>query len=1627
MEAGDPFLDVNGNGKWDSNEPYINVDGSVNNSGKPTYTPPIDQLWSTLTALGAISEPITFDYTNGYAVPLYKSTIAGGVRNLESQARQLYARHLYCLMLLLADENYIAPWDENDPQLLAWMDSERKKLTSPPTSMAAGQADFIVKRKATCRTIAQWAINCADMRDSDVIETPFEYDENPWDGWGTLDQDGNVIPIDGDIATDENKGEMIDWARVPNGRDGQPNTADDYSKVIAPSPASGSLPAIPSLVPSAKLPTVVNQTRGVVWGAERPELLITETLALHDRRTEDLAPPNGGHDTVTPQHQNDPKYYRDTDLDQSLRPRGSLFVEIFNPSPADGQHPAELYRYPGNIPHLKPNGQPYLDPATGKPIEGVLLNRLSDFGVDGNGNLTMAASNGVIKRSPVWKLIVVEEWPDSRNSDAFDDSRSDKVDTKTHQPYTFPATNEPQIYKDIATKVKNWTPSATQPNPPFRPTDPDFPIEPGQTNQFDPNFIPKQVGTNNQFQIQYPYVEREVYFTTDKSPTIPTSGKQLSPTKLADWDYSATQFKLRIPDRSIQVTTTPGTIPTKVQTQKFIPLQVEKSINTTANDPIGAAIAPIAPGHYGVIGSATTNYSLDPTNPYINPNNQVYTTTIGRNNLATGSGSKVDGNDTFHKPLQTRRIELRPNADPTVQQLVVAGNGGDPKDEGPTPNPAGGRMNNPFTKEIGRDNELIRDMTDNTVPQGTVKNIFDSRASGNTPTGTPNSRYYQPCVGIPVEGLNVSEPPWGYGPREKEAASEQQQPDGLPSEFRWSSADKYEGRYYFSSGGGGNQIGSYDKPFDTTPELMRTGTTANYRTVHLQRLANPLLPWNPERWLADGTTQNPDWKPNLPINPYRTVDSSSVNLTAFCGTSLIETDLDNQKKTNEGKFRPWILGTQGATELLGYLNNYSAGKQIWYFRSLERGFWSRLNYLGSNPPAGTAPTSLPQRILWAQEPAMIKLTHPGANPPDLYDLVAGREMTMRGDEIPDEVRQSQNVMNNNNSGNLCNMVLQHTLGFGNASWGLLYDAQGAKQAGTPAGSPTSSAAPAPLTAQLAGAPAPSRFIFSHNVDSTGNVVGTPPTVNSTNPWLAWDNRPYISGEEILKVPAASQTKMLQMYSTIDPNAAAANRRDPYGLDAIGTKQNPVTNLIRWAFMPGPFGELANVFAASTDVADVVRDASGVPALFDRKTGLTPPTSPDQADVKPYGAPNFSRILEYVQVPSRFVGTDTMLNAETFNDVPVSTQYPTEPVGTDISGPTDPRYNFQPPFNKVSRERDPGRVNLNTVTGRRSVVGGIPHVWSEVFDGIMHRFKNPVNGAGDDNLRDNAGNTITLGQPGPAWRDVVLSRRGYAQYNADPAITSVDKPGVSPDIFQFGLNNNFPTFFANPFRSPDAGDLVPLTQMMQIGVDASLDRVHPRNRGFITDSSGKPIYDPSWGDGTAPVFGDARDAGFGNDGISVRPNGAIPNTAIIQDPKVPNQRDTFPLFSESRNQAFADTNRNPYMMYEPLARIDNLVTNRSGVFAVWITVGYFEVEKAPDWNDPDPTVQANIRAHFGGDINLYNRVYPDGYMLGKELGSETGDVQRPRGFYIIDRTEEVGFKPGEDINVEKTVRLRRRIE
>jgi hypothetical protein len=45
----------------------------------------------------------------------------------------------------------------------------------------------------------------------------------------------------------------------------------------------------------------------------------------------------------------------------------------------------------------------------------------------------------------------------------------------------------------------------------------------------------------------------------------------------------------------------------------------------------------------------------------------------------------------------------------------------------------------------------------------------------------------------------------------------------------------------------------------------------------------------------------------------------------------------------------------------------------------------------------------------------------------------------------------------------------------------------------------------------------------------------------------------------------------------------------------------------------------------------------------------------------------------------------------------------------------------------------------------------------------------------------------------------------------------------------------------------------------------------------------------------------------------------------------------------------------------------------------------------------------------------------------EVGTDTGQVKRHRAFFIIDRSAPVGFKPGERLNTDECILLRRFIE
>ncbi|MAT68038.1 MAG: hypothetical protein CMJ58_00785 [Planctomycetaceae bacterium] len=344
--------------------------------------------------------------------------------------------------------------------------------------------------------------------------------------------------------------------------------------------------------------------------------------------------------------------------------------------------------------------------------------------------------------------------------------------------------------------------------------------------------------------------------------------------------------------------------------------------------------------------------------------------------------------------------------------------------------------------------------------------------------------------------------------------------------------------------------------------------------------------------------------------------------------------------------------------------------------------------------------------------------------------------------------------------------------------------------------------------------------------------------------------------------------------------------------------------------------------------------------------FAPPQTGAQATTAPPGTPTgLYRLLEYVDTADLFVNGGTWVNPTVFsprNGLAVDESDNSKPMPAN-----DVKALLQPPSSAVLTGRRPGRVNLNTVNAQ------------DVYGGLFHSDDPRPTGANGEH-------------PGPPWNagagrgsaTFVDSRRGYGS-------------GQTP----FRLNSSFPTFFANPFRAPTAGDLSPLANMRREGVECTMLR---------SDASNTTLGD-------------------------------------------------YPLFAAQTPQPYSDAARNAYFRFQPMVRLDNLTTTHSNVYAVWITIGFFEVEEFDQSTTPNAIDLAIYKrflpsATWFGDLTsdaaalaAFQRVYPHSLKYGKEIGIDTGEVRRLRGFYMIDRSLPAAFERGVDHNMENVVRIRRRIE
>lgn len=120
-------------------------------------------------------DPVSNRNRNGTANAVFPvNPPIAGVRP-PNTPQQIYARHIFCLSLLLMDDFNI-PFDSisGRPAGTGSLGAQFNKSTNYTQPM---------ERELTVQRLAQWAVNVADFRDADAGMTVFEYDANPWNGW----------------------------------------------------------------------------------------------------------------------------------------------------------------------------------------------------------------------------------------------------------------------------------------------------------------------------------------------------------------------------------------------------------------------------------------------------------------------------------------------------------------------------------------------------------------------------------------------------------------------------------------------------------------------------------------------------------------------------------------------------------------------------------------------------------------------------------------------------------------------------------------------------------------------------------------------------------------------------------------------------------------------------------------------------------------------------------------------------------------------------------------------------------------------------------------------------------------------------------------------------------------------------------------------------------------------------------------------------------------------------------------------------------------------------------------------------------------------------------------------------
>ena len=116
----------------------------------------------------------------GVMAAIHYTSDPAGVTSRQHQLtkrKELFARHLFNLMMLLAEDDVFLPTVD----------------TTPTAGDVQRLGTRTLAKELQIRRIAQWAVNVVDFGDADSVMTQFRYDANPFNAYDPFDASGNVI------------------------------------------------------------------------------------------------------------------------------------------------------------------------------------------------------------------------------------------------------------------------------------------------------------------------------------------------------------------------------------------------------------------------------------------------------------------------------------------------------------------------------------------------------------------------------------------------------------------------------------------------------------------------------------------------------------------------------------------------------------------------------------------------------------------------------------------------------------------------------------------------------------------------------------------------------------------------------------------------------------------------------------------------------------------------------------------------------------------------------------------------------------------------------------------------------------------------------------------------------------------------------------------------------------------------------------------------------------------------------------------------------------------------------------------------------------------------------------------